>query len=87
MNWTDPAVIRDYVQGYFVHPDPKVWEPLADVLVGVTLSPDYPRWARSAAAAHDIPRATRVVIPECGHIPHLEVPDQFLGHLLPFLAR
>jgi hypothetical protein len=49
VNWTDPAVIRGYVKGYFVHPDPHVWEPLADVLVRVTLSPDYPRWARSAA--------------------------------------
>ena len=142
VNWTDPAVIRGYVKGYFAHPDPKVWEPLADVLVGVTLSPDYPRWARSAAltfqmiyqqpvrheyhqiapptllvvgaedhvvplgqyaapadlarlgnfvelsadAANDIPRATRAVIPECGHIPHLEVPDQFLDQLLPFLG-
>ena len=113
-----------------MHPDPKVWEPLADVLVRVTLSPDYHRWARaaaltfqviyqqpvryeyhqlapptllivgaedhvvplgqyappaqaarlgdfvalSAAAAADIPRATRVVIPDCGHIPHLEHP-------------
>ena len=28
VNWTDPAVIRDYVKGYFVHHDPKVWEPL-----------------------------------------------------------
>jgi pimeloyl-ACP methyl ester carboxylesterase len=49
LHWTDPAVIRGYVQGYLVHPDPKVWEPLADVLVRVTLSPDYPRWARAAA--------------------------------------
>jgi pimeloyl-ACP methyl ester carboxylesterase len=142
VNWTDPAVIRGYVAGYFVHPDPTVWEPLADVLVRVTLSPDYPRWARaaaltfqmiyqqpvryeyhqleppvllvvgaedhvvplgqyaepaeatrlgdftglSAAAAQDIPRATRVVIPGCGHIPHLEHPRQFLAELLPFLA-
>jgi pimeloyl-ACP methyl ester carboxylesterase len=142
VNWTDPEVIRDYVQAYFVHPDPKVWEPLADVLVRVTLSPDYPRWARSAAltfqmiyqqpvryeyhliappvllvvgaedhvvplgqyaspaerarlgdfltlsekAVHDIPRAARAVIPGCGHIPHLEVPDQFLTQLLPFFA-
>lgn len=31
-HWTDPKVIRDYVAGYFVHPDPSVWEPLADVL-------------------------------------------------------
>ena len=140
MHWTDPEVIRSYVAGYFVHPDPQVWEPLADVLVRVTLSPDYPRWARaaaltfqmiyqqpvryeyqqiapptllivgaddhvvplgqyatpeeaarlgdfvelSAAAAHDIPQATQVVVPECGHIPHLEVPDQFLVRLAPF---
>jgi hypothetical protein len=142
VHWTDPATIRGYVKGYFVHPDPKVWEPLADVLVRVTLSADYPRWARAAAltfqmiyqqpvryeyphiappvllivgaedhvvplgqyatpaelgrlgdflglseaAVHDIPRATRVVIPECGHIPHLEHPGQFLAEFLPFLA-
>lgn len=49
VNWTDPAVIHAYVAGYFVHPDPGVYEPLADVLVRVTLSPDYPRWARAAA--------------------------------------
>jgi pimeloyl-ACP methyl ester carboxylesterase len=42
--------------------------------------------ALSAAAAKDIPRATRVVIPECGHIPHLEHPGPFLAELLPFLA-
>ena len=42
--------------------------------------------ALSAAAAQDIPRATRVVIPECGHIPHLEHPGQFLAELQPFLA-
>jgi pimeloyl-ACP methyl ester carboxylesterase len=142
LNWTDPAVIRAYVAAYFVHPDPKVYGPLADVLVRVTLSPDYPRWARAAAlafqmiyqqpvryeyhliapptlllvgagdhvvplgnyakpeevarlgnfvelsaeAARDIPRAARVVVPDCGHIPHLEFPDQFLGAFLPFLA-
>ena len=142
VHWTDPRVIRDYVKGYFVHPDPKIWEPLADVLVRVSLSPDYPRWARSAAltfqmiyqqpvryeyhriapptllivgaedhvvplgqyaepeeaarlgdfvelsaeAARDIPRATRVVVPDCGHIPHLEAPDQFVAELLRFLA-
>ena len=142
LHWTDPATIRGYVAGYFVRPDPKVWEPLADVLVRVTLGPDYPRWARaaaltfqmiyqqpvryeyghiapptllivgaedhvvplgqyatpaeaarlgdfvalSAAAAADIPRATRVVIPECGHIPHLEHPGQFTAELLSFLA-
>ena len=40
----------------------------------------------SAAATKDIPRATRVVIPDCGHVPHLEHPGQFLADLLPFLA-
>jgi pimeloyl-ACP methyl ester carboxylesterase len=142
LSWTDPAVIRAYVAAYFVHPDPKVHEPLADILVRVTRGPDYPRWARSAAltfqmiyqqpvryeyhllapptlivvgaedhvvplgqyakpedaaklgdfvelseaAARDIPRATMRVLPDCGHIPHLEVPDQFLAELLPFLG-
>ena len=32
------------------------------------------------------PAPTRVVIPDCGHIPHLEFPDQFLTAFLPFLA-
>jgi pimeloyl-ACP methyl ester carboxylesterase len=142
-NWTDPAVIRAYVSAYFADPDPKVYEPLADVLVRVTLSPDYPRWARAAAlafqmiyqqpvryeyhliapptllivgaedhvvplgqyakredlarlgdfvslsaqAVRDIPQATRTVVPDCGHIPHLEKPEQFLAEFLPFLAR
>jgi pimeloyl-ACP methyl ester carboxylesterase len=142
VNWTDPEVIRAYVAAYFVHPDPKIYEPLADVLVRVTLGPDYPRWARAAAlsfqmiyqqpvrheyhliapptllivgaddhvvplgqyakpddaarlgdfkalsehAVRDIPQAKRVVVPDCGHIPHLEFPDQFLAQFLPFLA-
>jgi pimeloyl-ACP methyl ester carboxylesterase len=112
-------------------------------LVRVTLSPDYPRWARAAAltfqmiyqqpvrheyqliacptllivgaedhvvplgqyashedgvrlgdflalsdqAARDIPSCERVVIPDCGHIPHLERPDRCLSAFLSFLAR
>ena len=142
LHWTDPDTIRGYVKGYFVHPERVDWQPLADVLVRVALSPDYPQWARAAAlafqmiyqqpvrhefpsivpptllivgaedhtvplayyakpedvaplgdfpalaaaAARDIPRATHVVLPECGHVPHLEVPDGFLGALMPFLA-
>ena len=27
------------------------------------------------------------VIPDCGHVPHLEQPGPFLAELLPFLAR
>jgi hypothetical protein len=26
------------------------------------------------------------VAPDCGHIPHLEMPEQFLASFLPFLA-
>jgi pimeloyl-ACP methyl ester carboxylesterase len=40
----------------------------------------------SAAAAHDIPRSRRVVVPECGNIPHIEHPAPFLDAFLPFLA-
>jgi hypothetical protein len=32
LHWTDPATIRGYVTGYFVKPDPKVWEPLDKLL-------------------------------------------------------
>jgi pimeloyl-ACP methyl ester carboxylesterase len=42
--------------------------------------------ALSEQAARDIPRTERVVIPDCGHIPHLESPDQFFATFLPFLA-
>jgi pimeloyl-ACP methyl ester carboxylesterase len=33
-----------------------------------------------------ISRATRVVLPECGHISHLEHPSRFLAELMPFLS-
>jgi pimeloyl-ACP methyl ester carboxylesterase len=39
----------------------------------------------SDAATHDIPQATRVAVPDCGHIPHIEHPAQFLDAFLPFL--
>ena len=40
----------------------------------------------SEEAAKDIPTAKRVVVAECGHIPHLEKPAEFLAAFLPFLA-
>ncbi len=45
---------------------------------------DYP--ALSRAAAREIPRCTRVEIPDVGHAPHLEAPEAFLAALLPFLT-
>jgi len=38
-------------------------------------------------AARDIPHAEAVVIPDCGHIPHLEYPDAFRDALLKFLKE
>ena len=34
-----------------------------------------------------IPGATLVVIPEAGHLPHIEQPDVVLQHVLAFVAR
>ena len=50
------------------------------------------RQYRSLAIAADvgsIPDIQRMVdrtIADCGHIPHLEIPDRFLAEFLPFLA-
>ena len=49
VHWTDPDVIRGYVAGYFVHPDPKVWEPLAEVLVRGDAQPGLPQDGRGSA--------------------------------------
>ena len=37
-------------------------------------------------AAKDIPHAEIVVIPNCGHVPHLENPEAFGEALLRFLG-
>jgi pimeloyl-ACP methyl ester carboxylesterase len=38
------------------------------------------------AASKEIPRATLVTIPACGHYPHIECPRPFRGALVGFLA-
>jgi pimeloyl-ACP methyl ester carboxylesterase len=38
------------------------------------------------AAARDIPHGTLVVVPDCGHIPHIEKPREFEQALAAFLA-
>ncbi|MEP6716448.1 MAG: alpha/beta hydrolase, partial [Terriglobia bacterium] len=40
---------------------------------------------RAREAVKDIPRASLVVVPDCGHIPHIEYPDLFNKTLLTFL--
>lgn len=46
---------------------------------------DYPRLGKEAA--QKIPKAKLVEISGCGHIPHLERPDEFFQALLEFLVK
>ena len=45
-----------------------------------------PRWAVDSLE-HALPHVTRRILPDAGHIPWLEVPDQFGGLLLDYLRR
>ncbi len=139
---TDPDKIRAAFARYFVNPKPEIYGPLAEVPIRVTLSGEYPRWAKSSAlayqmiyqqpvryeypmikpptliivgdkdrtaliganapaelrekmgrfpelarqAAKDIPHASALIIPECGHIPHIEYPEIFDKAVLGFLS-
>lgn len=96
---TDPAAIRAFFARYFARPRPELSDPLAQPYVRVTRSGGYPRWARASAraamgqfpalaraAARDLPRGAAVVVPDAGHIPHIEQPDAFLRAVLAFLA-
>jgi pimeloyl-ACP methyl ester carboxylesterase len=134
---------RRYVQSYFVHYPAEKAEVFVEPRMRITLSGDFPRWARSAAltdlmiyeqpvcyefaelkvptllivgqedrtafgkdrapidlrntlgnvpelarkAATQIPGAKLVELPNVGHIPHLEAPDQFHQALEGFLKR
>jgi len=50
--------------------------------------PDQIGWGKSPKpdVHYSFQQLAAVVIPECGHIPHLEHPSQFLAAFLPFLA-
>jgi pimeloyl-ACP methyl ester carboxylesterase len=138
---TDAEKIRAFYAHYFVHPQPEMYEPLAEVQIRVTLSGEYPRWAKASALAYqmlyqqpvryeyrylrpptlvivgekdhavplasyapaeararmgnfvelgraavkEIPHGTLVVVPDCGHIPHIEKPEEFKEALMGFL--
>jgi len=138
---TDAAKISAFYAHYFANPQPEIYEPLAEVQIRVTLSGEYPRWAKASAlayqliyqqpvryeyrllqpptllivgekdhtvplasyasaearakmgdfvelgraAAKEIPHGTLVVVPDCGHIPHIEKPRDFQQALMGFL--
>jgi pimeloyl-ACP methyl ester carboxylesterase len=137
----DAEEIRAFYAHYFAAPRPDLYEPLADVQIRVTLSGEYPRWAKASAlayqmiyqqpvryeyrllkpptlvvvgeqdhtapfskyatpeirgrmghiaelaraAAKEIPHGAVVVIPDCGHIPHIERPAEFKKAIFDFL--
>lgn len=139
---TDAAKIRAFYARYFANPNPELSEPLAEVQIRVTLSGEYPRWAKSSALAYqmiyqqpvryeyrllpmptllvvgekdhtaplssyasaeararmgnfvemgraavkEMPHGTLVVVPGCGHIPHIEKPQEFRKALMGFLG-
>lgn len=138
---TDAQAIRAFYAHYFAAPRPELYKPLADVQIRVTLSGEYPRWAKASALAYqmiyqqpvryeyrllkpstlivvgeqdhaapfskyatpevrgrmghvpdlaraagkEIPDGKVVVIPDCGHIPHIEKPAEFKKAIFNFL--
>ena len=74
--------------------NPKVaTETVGDKLQGITI-PTLVVWGGNDAVvpladgrdyAAKIPKATLVIVPECGHAPSLEKPAEFLAAALPFL--
>jgi pimeloyl-ACP methyl ester carboxylesterase len=51
---TDAEKIRAFYKHYFVNPKPELYEPLAEVQIRVTLSGEYPRWAKASALAYQM---------------------------------
>ena len=51
---TDHAKIRAFYAHYFAIPRPEIYGPLAEVQIRVTLSGEYPRWAKASALAYQM---------------------------------
>jgi pimeloyl-ACP methyl ester carboxylesterase len=51
---TDAAKLRAFYAHYFANPQPEIYEPLAEVQIRVTLSGEYPRWAKASALAYQM---------------------------------
>jgi pimeloyl-ACP methyl ester carboxylesterase len=51
---TDAKKIRAFYARYFSQPNPDVYGPLAEIQIRVTLSGEYPRWAKASALAYQM---------------------------------
>jgi pimeloyl-ACP methyl ester carboxylesterase len=140
---TNPDSIKAFFAHYFAKPHPELSDPLADIVVGVTTSGEWPRWAKASMLAYQMiyhepvcyefdlikspvllvvgnddrtvvlkkfgppeltktmgnfpelarravsqmPHGTLLIVPNCGHIPHLEQPAMFHQAILDFLKN
>ena len=73
----DPAMLVDGKLGAITVPTLVVWG-AEDQLVPLADGQDY---------ARNIPHATLVVVPECGHAPPIEKPAAFLAAMMSFLQQ
>jgi pimeloyl-ACP methyl ester carboxylesterase len=86
-DWPRLAMVRSiYQQMLYLDPVVYDWPKIKEktlVIGGEKDGQDFPKLARHIADS--IPGAELVIIPNAGHVPHLEVPDLFYPPLLKFL--
>ncbi len=86
-DWPRLAMVRSiYQQMLYLDPVVYDWPKIKErtlVIGGERDGQDFPRLARHVADS--IPGAELVIIPNAGHVPHLEAPDLFYPPLLKFL--
>lgn len=86
-DWPRLAMVRAiYQQITYLDPVVDDWAHIRArtlVLGGAVDGPDFP--ARAKHIADTIPAGELVLLPEVGHVPHLQVPDAFNRELLKFL--
>src|SRR5579862_7241469 len=87
--WPKLAMVRSiYQQITYLDPVDYDWPKIkvkTMVIGGDKDGPDFP--ARAKHIASMIPGAELVLLPNLGHVPHLEAPDVFLPQLLRFLKN
>jgi len=86
-DWPRLAMVRSiYQQMLYLDPVVYDWQKIKVktlVIGGEKDGQDFPKLAKHIADS--IPGAELVIIPNAGHVPHLEVPDQFYPALVKFV--